>query len=433
MLKALGRRITYERPVPVGVKLNGGGTSHPLFVIEKSRFCRLSAREAQPILQRSVSFLTRSDFGHLARANFQERIQSGQPVRVVIATQKQLTKMGYKFDEYHGVVPVPEHRATFPAKYDSDSDVMLINADGMERLHPTDIKATFDHEMIHVATRKKRKLDDGVEEISCGVYTRRSRDGVVEKDDLSDYRYVLDEAMTEYLRVRAGGNLYPGYATQIHTGMSSLVRRVGFDRICRAAFENDFEMIRDAIEETYGVDTLEMFCRYLHDVSRTIPTASDIKSFLLFAEYGLKGNIMRTFGVAQDGDRYPRRVEAEEYPAGWRVALQQSGWRVYTNLNPDELGRLFSVWGERERYCQEVEHRIAGVFDQVLVHEGRSAVGRKCIPCLVFIGRGLALQPAGQRVHVEIHTIPDEYAQYPDLLGRAGGVNFLIKNMRFNV
>lgn len=383
----LGYLVNSDKRTYVSMDTNGGvvlgdGSPPPLRLREPSAHSVGNEADGSIRVQIKISQNTNISFDQvkeifeqatlrLERAAFSKYLK-GKSINVLMVSQEDLKSLGYytpaegnpEYDPPEFLRPESFSRGV----YDPLMDAVLINAERLDELTESDCE-TLVHEFLHACTGETRELENGNTEIRTGVY--RSVLSQDRRRYISEKGRYLNEGLTEYLRVRAGGSHAKSIYQTLVQNISILAEKLGEEVLYDAYFNKDTEKLRKALEELHGPGAYAQLCFLTDQLSPGAPgiisTQGRIEALSGFITHGFEYFIMYDWEYSpQDRSRAPRQLHPSEMPQTLRTNLK--GVAIFTNLTEADLSSFFRNATMRDKHRDEVSFlsyaRIKEVVDR---------------------------------------------------------------------
>jgi len=223
-------------------------------------------------------------------------------------------------------------RPSFPiANYNPVLNLLLINGEAFG-----DTADIITHELLHAYSTEMIKNEEDDIHFRIGIMEVTEKAGVLKVKG----KY-LNEGLTEFLRVMAGGAPPPGSYGVLYRAINSLARKIGIQVLVDAYFKGEVTALKRAVDQFYGPDGYEKLAALANFAGSIDGGKRDIDRFIGFVEFGFEYFCMQTWGYSPENRaRAPRKLSPNDLSAAFMKALEGTKVEVYTNLTDEEL-RLF--------------------------------------------------------------------------------------------
>ena len=223
-------------PIEQSIRINTGFNGGLPFIIKVSRRSTLPIQQMEKALSTIAARLGKAPFYDLIKA---------KTINIWLVSEHDLAESGVNLSHNNsdGRYAAPEQiKPRLPlGLYEPTLNAVLINSDYFLS-RPANIELLA-HELLHAYSTEIGNADPAVLQLRSGIMTARR-----ETDGKKVAGRILNEGLTEYLRVMAGGAPSLGTYKMIHDAVAELAGRIGINTLIDAYFKGRLAALASAVE-----------------------------------------------------------------------------------------------------------------------------------------------------------------------------------------
>jgi len=319
-------QIKYNHTTHI-IRISNGPNGGLGFYVKISEGLNLTTLQAKIMLEKAAAILASAPYYKLIK---------GKAINVLIVSRADMENLGF-FEPGECKNPnyaSPEQtRHYFPiANYNPVLNLLLINGEVFG-----DTADIITHELLHAYSTEMIKNEGDDIHFRTGIMEVTEKAGVLKV--MGKY---LNEGLTEFLRVMAGGAPPAGSYGVLYRAINSLARKIGIQVLVDAYFKGEVTALKRAVDQFYGPDGYEKLAALANFAGSIDGGKRDIDCFIGFVEFGFEYFCMQGWGYSlENRARAPRKLLPNDLSAAFMKALEGTKVEVYTNLTEEELKLFF--------------------------------------------------------------------------------------------